>query len=80
MALLKHQFVRVSHLDLSPADWHLGKILAVGDSIPAYRYSAGESSIFLSFYRRILGEACAFFPLSLNLIIRNPLSTASLHN
>lgn len=45
MALLKHQLVRVSHLHLSPADWHLANILAVRDSIPAYRYSAGESPV-----------------------------------
>ncbi|KAI4124361.1 MAG: hypothetical protein LQ338_004835 [Usnochroma carphineum] len=37
----KHQLIRVSDLDLlSTAEWNLGKILAVGDSIPAYRYSA----------------------------------------
>lgn len=37
----KHQLFRVSDLDLL-TEWDLGKVLAVGDSIPAYRYSASE--------------------------------------
>ncbi|KAI4096862.1 MAG: hypothetical protein LQ344_000662 [Seirophora lacunosa] len=62
MALLKHQFVRVSHLDLSPADWHLGKILAVGDSIPAYRYSAAFLSTLRSNIHLSTHSDCCSYP------------------
>lgn len=42
----KHSLVRAAgDFDLfstSASEWDLGKILAVGESIPAYRYSASE--------------------------------------
>lgn len=43
----KHQLFRISDLDLL-TEWDLAKVLKVGDSIPAYRYSASEffSSLF----------------------------------
>ncbi|KAI4119432.1 MAG: hypothetical protein LQ345_000678 [Seirophora villosa] len=62
MALLKHQLVRVSHLHLSPADWHLANILAVRDSIPAYRYSAAFLSTLRSNIHLSTHSDCCSYP------------------
>lgn len=42
VSALHYSTVRLSDLD-PLAEWDLGKVLDLGNSIPAYRYSASES-------------------------------------
>lgn len=41
MMAFKHQFFRASDLDLL-TEWDFTKLVKLGDSIPAYRYSASQ--------------------------------------